>query len=181
MCRKKLSSIPAILQKHWRTITQDPRLKAILPVIPLEPYKVQKIHSSFLTPIKKSPQVEISVLNWDEMVFIGSTFWYISASIASGFDPNWCQWLHILIQIRVNGSRIWSKSASMALDSSPIGHCGAIDADFYQILEQLTRIWIKMWSQWRRLGSNSGAIYADMDQNYNLVIFWGLNNLNEFF
>ena len=55
----------------------------------------------------------------------------------------------------------------MALDSSPIGHYGAIDidADMDQILEPLTRIWIKMWSHWRQLGSNSGAIDADMDQN----------------
>ena len=105
-------------------------------------------------PPKKAPPVEISMLNRDKMV-----------SMAPNFDPNRCQWLHILIQIGVNGSGIWSKLASMAQDYSPIGHCGAIDANMDQILEPLTRIWIKMWSHWRQLGSHSGAIDADMDPN----------------
>ena len=85
--------------------------------------------------------------------------------MAPEFHPNRRQRLQNLIHIGVNGSRIWSKSASMALDSSPIGYCGAIDADLDQILEPLTPIRMKMWSHWRRLEPNSGAIDADMDQN----------------
>ena len=85
----------------------------------------------------------------------------------------------------------------MAQDYSPIGHCGAIDANMYQILEPLTRIWIKMWSHWRQLGSHSGAIDADMDPNLEPLtpscfglarkfkpggLFkWGKKNSTEFF
>ena len=35
----RLPSIPAILKRHWRTMTQDPRLKEIFPVPPLVAYK----------------------------------------------------------------------------------------------------------------------------------------------
>ena len=41
----------------------------------------------------------------------------------------------------------------------------AMDADLDQILELLTRIWIKMWSHWHQFGSNPEAIDADMYQN----------------
>ena len=66
--------------------------------------------------------------------------------MAPEFDPNRRQWLHIFIQIRVNGSRILSKSASMA-PHWPMGEeSKAIGADLDQILEPLTPIWIEMWS-----------------------------------
>ena len=35
----KLPSIPAIVQKHWRTMIQDPRLKEVFPAPPLVAYK----------------------------------------------------------------------------------------------------------------------------------------------
>ena len=35
----RLPSIPAILKRHWRTMTQDPRLKEVFPVPPLVAYK----------------------------------------------------------------------------------------------------------------------------------------------
>ena len=35
----RLPSIPAIIQKHWRTMTQDPRLKEVFPAPPLVAYK----------------------------------------------------------------------------------------------------------------------------------------------
>ena len=35
----RLPAIPAILSKHWRTMTQDPRLKEIFPEPPLVSYK----------------------------------------------------------------------------------------------------------------------------------------------
>ena len=38
----RLPSIPAIVQKHWRTMIQDPRLKEVFPVPPLVAYKRPK-------------------------------------------------------------------------------------------------------------------------------------------
>ena len=38
----RLPSIPAIVKKHWRTMTQDPRLQEIFPVPPLVAYKRPK-------------------------------------------------------------------------------------------------------------------------------------------
>ena len=96
--------------------------------------------------------------------------------MAPEFDPNRPQWLHISIQIDVNGAidadmdeilepltsiwiEMWSHWRRFGSNS------GAIDANMDQILEPLTPIWIEMWSHWRRFGLNSGAIDADMDQN----------------
>ena len=35
----RLPSIPAIIKRHWRTMTQDPRLKEVFPAPPLVAYK----------------------------------------------------------------------------------------------------------------------------------------------
>ena len=35
----RLPSIPTIVQKHWRTMIQDPRLKEVFPAQPLGAYK----------------------------------------------------------------------------------------------------------------------------------------------
>ena len=35
----RLPSIPAIVQKHWRTMIQDPRIKEVFPAPPLVAYK----------------------------------------------------------------------------------------------------------------------------------------------
>ena len=157
--RSNLNNCWILWEKTWRirilikgTLSLHIKNWYVNPFDPLSTVIPSKNSVELFNPPKKAPQVEISVLNRDEMV-----------SMAPHFDPYRRQWLHIFIQIRVNGSRIWSKSASMALDSSPIGYCGAIDANLDQILEPLTLIWIKMWSNWHQFGSNSGAIDADMD------------------
>ena len=38
----RLPSIPAIIQKHWRSMIQDPRLKEVFPKPPLVAYKRPK-------------------------------------------------------------------------------------------------------------------------------------------
>ena len=38
----RLPSIPTIVQKHWRTMIQDPRLKEVFPAPPLVAYKSSK-------------------------------------------------------------------------------------------------------------------------------------------
>ena len=85
--------------------------------------------------------------------------------MAPHFDPYRRQWLQNLIQIGVNGSTFRSKSASTAPEFDPY---------WRQWLQNLIQIGVNgsrffshwpMWSHWRRFGSNSGAIDADLDEN----------------
>ena len=108
---------------------------------PLSTVIPSKNSFEFSNPPKIATQVEISVLNRDKMV-----------SMAPHFDPYRRQWLHNLIQIGVNGSRISSTSASMGPNSQPRISQRLLVSLLYHhkifnsLHSSVEPMWMKFWS-----------------------------------